>query len=32
MNEVFGGKDSEAAMKAVKNEAELALARYQRQV
>lgn len=32
MNEVFGGKDPEAAMQAVKDEAEAVLARYQRQV
>lgn len=31
MNEVFGGKDPEAAMEAVKSEAESVLARYQRQ-
>ena len=31
MNEVFGGKDPEAAMQAVKDEAEAVLARYQRQ-
>ncbi|WP_436901056.1 extracellular solute-binding protein [Halovenus halobia] len=31
MNEVFGGKDPQAAMKTVKEEAEAALARYQRQ-
>jgi sn-glycerol 3-phosphate transport system substrate-binding protein len=31
MNAVFGGKDPQAAMKAVKQEAEVALARYQRQ-
>ncbi|WP_336327271.1 extracellular solute-binding protein [Halovenus sp. HT40] len=31
MNEVFGGKDPQAAMEAVKSEAEAALARYQRQ-
>lgn len=31
MNEIFGGKDPEAAMEAVKEQAEAALARYQRQ-